>query len=453
MKTLILNALVVNENTTKESDVLISDGRILRIGKDLQHMEADRIIDAKGLHLLPGVIDDQVHFREPGLTHKACIESEARAAVAGGVTSFMEMPNTVPNTLTQGLLEDKYEIAARTSVANYSFFMGASNDNYDQVMKTDISKICGIKVFMGSSTGNMLVDAPEVLEKLFANAPTLIATHCEDEPTVRKRMEHFKEMYGDNVPYDIHALIRNEEACLTSSRFASDLARKHGTRLHILHISTGDEVSLFEIGTRKDGKILRADGSEKRITSEACVHHLWFDSEDYKTLGTKIKCNPAIKAPHHKALILQALLDGRIDVIATDHAPHTATEKNQSYWQAPAGLPLVQHSLNVMLEMSRQGKITLETAVEKMTHAVADCFQIAERGYIREGYWADLVLVDLQAQTTVTAESLHAQCGWSPFEETTFQAAVTHTFVSGHLAYENGRFDMSQKGKRLLFNR
>lgn len=453
MKTLIINALVVNENQIQESDVLISDGHIQRIGSDLQHVSADRIIDAKGQHLIPGVIDDQVHFREPGLTHKATIYTEARAAVAGGVTSFMEMPNTVPNALTQTLLADKYQIAQETSLANYSFYMGASNDNYDEVMRTDISQVCGIKIFMGSSTGNMLVDAPEVLEKLFANAPCLIATHCEDEPTVKQRMEFYKEKYGENVPYNIHALVRNEEACLISSSFATSLAQKHNTRLHILHISTGDEVSLFEVGTRKNGQILLANGQPKRITSEACVHHLWFDAEDYHLLGNKIKCNPAIKAPHHKKAILQALLDDRIDVIATDHAPHTIEEKAQPYWQSPSGLPLVQHPLNVMLEMVKKGEIPLEKAVEKMTHSVADCFEIKERGYIREGYWADLVLVDLNADTEVKTSNIYSKCGWSPFEGTTFQSAITHTFVSGHLAYEKGIFNETVKGQRLLFNR
>ena len=453
MKTLIVNALVVNENQIQESDVLISDGHIQRIGSDLQHVPADRIIDAKGLYLMPGIIDDQVHFREPGLTHKATIYTEARAAVAGGVTSFMEMPNTVPNALTQTLLADKYKIAQETSLANYSFYMGASNDNYDEVMRTDISQICGIKIFMGSSTGNMLVDAPDVLEKLFANAPCLIATHCEDEPTVKQRMEFFKEKYGENVPYNIHALVRNEEACLISSSFATSLAQKHNTRLHILHISTGDEVSLFEIGNRKNGQILLTNGQPKRITSEACVHHLWFDAEDYHLLGNKIKCNPAIKAPHHKEAILQALLDDRIDVIATDHAPHTIEEKAQPYWQSPSGLPLVQHPLNVMLELVKKGKIPMERAVEKMTHSVADCFEIKERGYIREGYWADLVLVDLNAETEVKTSNIYSKCGWSPFEGTTFQSAITHTFVSGHLAYEKGIFNESVKGQRLLFNR
>ncbi len=453
MKTLILNAQVVNENRIQEYDVLISDGHILKVGPDLQHLVADKVIDASGLHLIPGIIDDQVHFREPGLTHKASIATEAKSAVAGGVTSFMEMPNTIPNALTHSLLEDKFTLASNSSLANYSFYMGASNDNYDDVMKTNVEAVCGIKIFMGSSTGNMLVDSPDVLEKLFANAPCLIATHCEDETTVKKRMEHFKALYRNNVPYDIHALIRNEEACLISSTFASNLAKKNNTRLHILHISTGDEISIFEIGERMNGSILLANGTPKLITAEACVHHLWFDAEDYKTLGTKIKCNPAIKAPQHKEAILKALLENRIDVIATDHAPHTLDEKSNDYWNAPSGLPLVQHSLNVMLEMSKQGKITLERAIEKMTHSVADCFQIKERGYIREGYWADLVLIDLNNKTEVSRNNIYSKCGWSPFEGTTFNSKVTHTFVSGHLAYENGKFDESIKGKRLTFQR
>jgi dihydroorotase len=453
MTTLIVNALVVNENTVQESDVLIRNGHIERIGKDLQHSTADRVIDAGGKYLMPGVIDDQVHFREPGLTYKADIHTESKAAVAGGVTSFMEMPNTVPNTLTQQLLEDKYRIAAQTSYANYSFFMGASNDNYEEVMRTDPTEVCGIKIFMGSSTGNMLVDAPQVLEKLFANAPCIIATHCEDEPTVRQRMEFFKEKYGENVPYNIHALIRNEEACLKSSSFATSLAHKHNTRLHILHISTGDEVFLFEPGIRKDGKILLSDGNPKLVTAEACVHHLWFDAEDYHSLGNKIKCNPAIKAPYHKEAILQAVLDNRIDVIATDHAPHTIAEKSQPYWQAPSGLPLVQHTLNVMLELSKTGKISIEKVVEKMSHAVADCFQIKDRGYLREGYWADLILVDTNATTKVETANIYSKCGWSPFEGTSFQSAITHTFVSGNLVFENGIFDEAGKGKRLQFDR
>ncbi|WP_273211474.1 dihydroorotase [Runella zeae] len=449
---LILNARIVNEGQILEQDILVKNGFIDTIAPNLSHLVADRLIDAKGQYVLPGVIDDQVHFREPGLTHKASIYTEAKAAVAGGVTSFMEMPNTVPNALTQALLEDKYQIASKTSLANYSFFMGASNDNYDEVMKTICPDVCGIKIFMGSSTGNMLVDSPDVLEKLFSTAPCLIATHCEDEPTVRQRTEMFKERYGDQVPYDIHALIRNEEACLKSSSLAVSLAQKYGTRLHILHISTGEETSLFEIGSYGNSSISDIEKRQKKITSEACVHHLWFDAEDYHRLGNLIKCNPAIKAPHHKEQILQAVLDNRIDVIATDHAPHTWEEKSKGYWAAPSGLPLVQHSLNIMLEFAAQGKISLERVVEKMSHAVADVFRIEKRGYIREGYWADLVLVDLNQTTFVSKENILFKCGWSPLEGTTFQSKVTHTLVSGHVVYENGTFDESKQGKRLRFS-
>ncbi len=451
MKTLILNARMVNEGVVKEADLLIEDGRISKIGGDLRHEDAGRHVDARGSYLMPGVIDDQVHFREPGLTHKATIGSEARAGVAGGVTSFMEMPNTVPNVLTQELLEQKYRIAATTSLANYSFYMGASNDNYDEVMRTDPGKVCGVKIFMGSSTGNMLVDQPGALERLFANVPMLIATHCEDEATVKARSQYYKELYGDRVPYDIHALVRNEEACIRSSSMAVDLARKNKTRLHILHISTGEETDLFQVGHREGGQILNGDGTPKLITSEACVHHLWFDAEDYRRLGNRIKCNPSIKAPGHRERILQAVADGRIDVIATDHAPHTAGEKAQGYWQAPSGLPLIQHSLNMMLELVRENRITIEKVVEKMSHAVADCFGIRERGYIREGYWADLVLVDPARSWTVGPENISYQCGWSPLEGVTFHSEVTHTWVSGHLAYANGQFDDRQTGKRLLF--
>lgn len=449
---LILNARIVNEGQILEQDILVKNGFIDTIAPNLSHLVADRLIDAKGQYVLPGVIDDQVHFREPGLTHKASIYTEAKAAVAGGVTSFMEMPNTVPNALTQALLEDKYQIASKTSLANYSFFMGASNDNYDEVMKTICPDVCGIKIFMGSSTGNMLVDSPDVLEKLFSTAPCLIATHCEDEPTVRQRTEMFKERYGDQVPYDIHALIRNEEACLKSSSLAVSLAQKYGTRLHILHISTGEETSLFEIGSYGNSSISDTEKQRKKITSEACVHHLWFDAEDYHRLGNLIKCNPAIKASHHKEQILQAVLDNRIDVIATDHAPHTWEEKSKGYWAAPSGLPLVQHSLNIMLEFVAQGKISLERVVEKMSHAVADVFRIEKRGYIREGYWADLVLVDLNQTTSVSKENILFKCGWSPLEGTTFQSKVTHTLVSGHVVYENGTFDESKQGKRLRFS-
>lgn len=444
MRILIINAQVVNEGKIAQQDVFVKDGLIAQIGSDLRHLKAERVIDANGKYLLPGVIDDQVHFREPGLMHKATIGSEARAAIAGGTTSFMEMPNTVPNALTQELLADKYAIAAQTSLANYSFFMGTSNDNYDELMRTDVQNVCGIKIFMGSSTGNMLVDKPNVLEKVFANAPCLIATHCEDEATVVARAAYYK----NNAPakgWDaaVHPLVRNEEACYKSSSFAVALAQKHTTRLHILHISTGEETELFEAGAVKT----------KRITAEACVHHLWFSADDYARLGNQIKCNPAIKAPQHRARVLQALLDDRIDVIATDHAPHTWAEKQQPYWQAPSGLPLVQHSLNMMLELVRENKISIERVVEKMSHAVADCFEIDRRGYIREGYWADLVLVDLNQTTTVHRDNVLYQCGWSPLEGTTFHSCVTHTIVSGHLAYAHGQFDDSQRGQRLAFVR
>ncbi|MGF7218616.1 dihydroorotase [Spirosoma lacussanchae] len=434
----------MNESSILDTDVLIEDGRISQISPRLSGRVAGQVIDAEGQFLLPGVIDDQVHFREPGLTHKATIGSEARAAVAGGVTSFMEMPNTVPNALTQELLADKYAIAARTSLANYSFFMGVSNHNLDEVLRTDPRTVCGIKVFMGSSTGDMLVDDTHILNELFRQSPMLIATHCEDEATVRANTERYRAEYGDRATADLHPLIRNEEACLRSSSLAVELARRHNTRLHILHISTADELALF------DNSVPLVD---KRITSEACVHHLWFDSRDYERLGNQIKCNPAIKAPHHREAILAALLDDRIDIIATDHAPHTWDEKSQSYWQAPSGLPLVQHPLLMMLEFVRQGKLSIETVVRKMCHAPADCFQIEERGYVREGYWADLVLVDTNQPFTVSKENMLYQCGWSPLEGETFGASVTHTIVSGELVYQNGQFISDRPGQRMLFNR
>ncbi|WP_077922149.1 dihydroorotase [Spirosoma sp. 209] len=441
---LILNVRLVNESNIIDTDVLIEDGRISQISPRLSGRVADQVIDAKGQFLLPGVIDDQVHFREPGLTHKATIGSEARAAVAGGVTSFMEMPNTVPNALTQELLADKYAIAARTSLANYSFFMGVSNHNLDEVLRTDPRTVCGIKVFMGSSTGDMLVDDSHILNELFRQSPMLIATHCEDEATVRANTERYRAEYGDRATAELHPLIRDEEACLRSSSLAVELAQRHNTRLHILHISTADELALF------DNSVPLVD---KRITSEACVHHLWFDSRDYERLGNQIKCNPAIKAPHHREAILAALLDDRIDIIATDHAPHTWDEKSQSYWQAPSGLPLVQHPLLMMLEFARQGKMPIETVVRKMCHAPADCFQIDKRGYVREGYWADLVLVDMNQPFTVSKENLLYQCGWSPLEGETFGASVTHTIVSGELVYQHGRFVSDRPGQRMLFNR
>jgi dihydroorotase len=442
MSILILNAKIVNEGKTFEGDLLVKNGKIERIG-NLSHLTADKIIDAKENNLLPGVIDDQVHFREPGLTHKACIASEAKAAVAGGTTSFMEMPNTVPNALTQRLLQDKYDIGAATSLANYSFFMGCSNDNLDEALRSDITQICGLKIFMGSSTGNMLVDEPSVLEAYFANSPMLIATHCEDEATIKANVEIFKAKYGENPLASVHPLIRNVEACLKSTEMAISLAKKHKTRLHILHISTAEEAELFDI---------KEVGKEKLITAEACVHHMWFDAGDYENLGNLIKCNPAIKADGNKQAIFNALMEDRIDVIATDHAPHTWDEKQNNYWNSPSGLPLVQHSLQMMLEFVDEGKMTIEKLVEKMSHSPADCFQIAERGYIREGYWADLVLVE-KAQQTVSKENILFQCGWSPLEGHIFNNKISHTIVSGHLAHQNGKFFDNKKGERLTFTR
>lgn len=443
-KLLIRNARLVNEGRITETDIRVEDGFIAQIGQSLSDTDISQVIDANGQYVLPGVIDDQVHFREPGLTHKATIQSEARAAVAGGVTSFMEMPNTVPNALTQELLADKYAIAEKTSLANYSFFMGASNNNLDEVLRTDPTTVCGIKVFMGSSTGNMLVDNEKVLDELFRQSPMLIATHCEDEATIRANTERYKAAYGETATASLHPLIRNEEACLKSSSLAVELAKQHNARLHILHISTADELNLFS----NDRPL-----SEKRITAEVCVHHLWFDATDYDQLGNLIKCNPAIKAPHHKEALLEALLDDRLDIIATDHAPHTWEEKQQSYWQAPSGLPLVQHPLLLMLDFVNQDKLSIETVVRKMSHAPADCFQIDRRGYVREGYWADLVLVDTSRPMTVSKENILYQCGWSPLEGHTFASSVTHTIVSGELVYVDGKFLTEKPGKRMAFNR
>ena len=440
--TLIINAKVVNEGQVLGADVLIRGERIEKIGKDLQSSGADIVVDARGSLLVPGAIDDQVHFREPGLTHKATIHSESRAAVAGGVTTFMEMPNTVPPVFTQELLAQKYEIASRTSVANYSFFIGASNDNLDEVMKTDLKNVCGLKIFMGSSTGNLLVDDPKVLEGFFSRFPSVIATHCEDEKTIRANLEKAKEKYGENVPMREHPLIRSEEGCWKSSSFAVGLAKKHGTRLHVLHISTARETSLFDNTLPLE---------KKKITAEACIHHLWFSDEDYDRLGTLIKWNPAIKTKSDRDGIWKALLDDRIDVIATDHAPHTIEEKKGSYFKAPSGGPLVQHSLVAMIEFHKQGKISLENIAKKMSHAPATLFRISERGYIREGYYADLVLVDPNAPWTVEKSNVLAKCGWSPFEGQRFQARVTHTWVSGNLAYEKGSINESRKGMRLAF--
>ena len=441
---LIKNGSLVNEGKIIESDILVKEGKIEKIAADIAPQGNEQVIDASGKMIFPGVIDDQVHFREPGLTQKANIYTESRAAVAGGTTSFMEMPNTVPNALTQELLQDKYDIAERSSLANYSFYMGASNNNYEEVMKTDINRVCGLKIFMGSSTGNMLVDSESTLSKLFAEFPSLIATHCEDESTVKANLERYKMLYeGKDVPSDIHALIRNEEGCYISSKMATDLAKKYNTRLHILHISSAEEIELFT----NDITL-----SEKRITAEVCVHHMWFDAEDYKEKGNLIKCNPAIKHNHREKLF-QAMLDNHFDVIATDHAPHTWEEKQQDYWHAPSGLPLVQHSLSAMLDFYSKGKISLERIAEKMSHAPAICFEIKDRGYIREGYWADLVLVDLKGKTEVTQESLYYKCGWSPFEGHKFNSRITDTIVSGHLAYSKGEINESKFGERLKFDR
>lgn len=440
---LIKSATIVNEGKQFVSDVYIKDGLIEKIASTID-IQADKTINAEGKHLLPGCIDDQVHFREPGLTHKATIFTESRAAVAGGITSFMEMPNTVPNVMTQELLDDKYDIAAANSLANYSFYMGAGNDNLDEVLKTNPADVCGIKVFMGSSTGNMLVDNEKTLEGIFANAPMLIATHCEDEETIKNNLAIYKEKYGDNLTPEMHPLIRSAEACYKSSSFAVDLAKKHNSRLHILHISTAKEIALFGCNIPL---------SEKRITAEACIHHLWFSDKDYAAKGNWIKWNPAVKTAKDRDAIFKAVIENRIDVIATDHAPHTIEEKLQPYSQAPSGGPLVQHALVAMLDFYHQGKITLEKIVEKMAHNLAICFQIEKRGYIREGYWADLVLVDLNKPSEVNRENILAKCGWSPFEGHTFKSAITHTIVSGHLAFENGILNDEQLGQRLKFCR
>ena len=443
---LIKNVQVVNEGRIISADVLIKNGRIEKIGELVTQADSNITeLNGEGKYLLPGAIDDQVHFREPGLTHKATIYSEAKAAVAGGVTSFMEMPNTIPNALTQELLEDKYAIAAKTSLANYSFFMGTSNANADEVLKANDKKreVCGIKIFMGSSTGNMLVDSPNTLDKIFRESEILIATHCEDERIIKENLERIKGEKRELTAAD-HPLIRNEDACYESSLHAIQIAKKYNTRLHILHISTEKELQLFSN---------MMPLKEKRITAEVCVHHLHFTSNDYARLGNKIKCNPAIKAPHNREGLWQALLDDRLDVIATDHAPHTLDEKEEDYEKAHAGLPLVQHSVLLMLHYHKQGKISLEKVVQKMSHAVADCFQIKERGYIREGYYADLVLVDLNKPTTVSTNNILYKCGWSPFEGFEFPAAITHSFVNGRMVYGNGNWDESVTGMRLQFDR
>ena len=447
MGILIKNAQIVNEGSIFKGHLLIEEERISKIYQDGDDIaEVEKTHDVNDIHnnyLLPGVIDDQCHFREPGLTHKADIHSESRAAIAGGTTTFMEMPNTVPNTLTQELLQDKYDIAEKTSFANYSFYMGASNDNIEEVLKTDPKTVCGVKVFMGSSTGNMLVDNKETLEELFAKCKLLIAAHCEDETTIRNNMASYKEKYGEDVPIEHHPEIRSEEACYLSSSLAIELAKKHNTRFHLFHVSTAKELGLLENKTPL---------KEKRITAEACIHHMWFSEEDYQTKGPFIKWNPAVKKASDKDAILNAVIDGTIDVIATDHAPHTVEEKTGTYFNAASGGPMVQHALVAMLEHYHNGKISLEKVVEKMSHAVTDCFKIVDRGYIREGFFADLVVVDLNNPWTVEKENLLYKCGWSPMEGQTFKSKVLQTFVNGHLVFDMGKIDEDYRGKRLTFD-
>lgn len=441
---IIKNTIIVNEGEQIQGDVLIQQGRIQKIAPQIETPAGVKEIDGTGQYLIPGAIDDQVHFREPGLTHKANIYTEAKAAVAGGVTSFMEMPNTQPPVFTQELLEDKYAIGAQNALANYSFFMGTSQDNWEEVLKTNAKKneVCGVKIFMGSSTGNLLVDNPIVLERIFEGSELLIATHCEEESIIKKNKAALEAIKPILEPSD-HPVVRNEEVCFESSFKAIQLAKKFDARLHILHISTAKELQLFSN--------LRPL-TEKRITAEVCVHHLHFTANDYAALGNLIKCNPAIKAPHHRDALWEGLLNDQLDVIATDHAPHTWAEKQEDYAHAHAGLPLVQHSVMLMLKYVKEGKLSIEKMVEKMSHAVATCFQIKDRGFIREGYWADLVLVK-EAPHMVTKESILYKCGWSPLEGTHFPYQISSTFVNGVLVYHQGQFDESQKGHRLQFNR
>lgn len=440
--TILKNARIVNRGHIFEGDLAIKDGRIVKIADDIS-ASANVVHDLNGNYLLPGVIDDQVHFREPGLTHKATIYSESRAAVAGGVTSFMEMPNTNPPALTQELLESKYDIAVTTSLANYSFFMGTSNDNIEEVLKTPIDKVCGLKIFMGSSTGNMLVDDMSTLENVFSQVDMLIATHCEDEDTIRRNLAAAQREYGNDIPMEMHPIIRDVEACFKSSSLAIELARKHNARLHILHISTAEELELFEA----------VPLSEKRITAEVCVHHLAFDASQYGEMGSKIKCNPAIKDKRHRIALLEGLKAGKLDVIATDHAPHTIAEKAGNYLDAPSGLPLVQHSLPMMLQFYHDGELELPFIVEKMSHAPADLFEIDDRGYVEEGFYADLVELDMNEEWTVSKDNLFYKCGWSPLEGERLKGRVKTTWVNGHPVYQHGKFDESHRGMRLSFKK
>ena len=443
---LIRNATIVNENTTFKGDVLIENEIIKKVGPSIQVTNEDalEIIEAHGSYLIPGFIDDQVHFREPGLTHKANIATESRAAIAGGITTFIEMPNTVPQATTQALLEDKFEIAAKDSYANYSFMFGGTNDNLEELLKTDPKKVAGIKLFLGSSTGNMLVDNEAVLEKIFSSTKMIISVHCEDEATIRKNTATFIEKYGEDIPIKYHPMIRSEEACYLSSSKAIELAKKTGARLHIFHVSTAKETELFKNDIPLE---------EKQITAEVCIHHLWFSDEDYEKKGTHIKWNPAVKSPKDRQGLWDALLDDRIDVLATDHAPHTLEEKTNTYLNAPSGGPLVQHAILAILEKVKEGVISIEKAVEKMSHNPAKIFQIEKRGFIKEGFYADLVLINPNQPQTVSKDNILYKCGWSPFEGTRFSSSVTHTFVNGYLMYNNGVFNDSIKGKRITFNR
>ena len=442
--TLIKNATIVNENKTFKGDVLIENEIIKEISAKIKAPENTTVINADGNYLIPGFIDDQVHFREPGLTHKANIATESRAAVAGGITTFIEMPNTVPQATTQELLEDKFKIAANDSYANYSFMFGGTNDNLDELLKTNPKQVAGIKLFLGSSTGNMLVDNEAVLEKIFSSTKMIISVHCEDEATIRKNTQEYKDKYGDDIPVKYHPIIRSEEACYLSSSKAIELAKKTGARLHIFHLSTAKETELF----RNDIPL-----EEKQITAEVCIHHLWFSDKDYEEKGTHIKWNPAVKTENDRQGLWKALLDDRIDVLATDHAPHTLEEKTNVYTKAPSGGPLVQHAVTAILEKVKEGVISIEKAVEKMSHNPAKLFQIEKRGFIKEGFYADLVLIDANKPQTVSKENILYKCGWSPFEGTTFSSTITHTFVNGNLMYNEGVFNDTIKGKRITFNR
>tara|TARA_R110002126_G_scaffold30602_1_gene99781 strand:+ start:39077 stop:40414 length:1338 start_codon:yes stop_codon:yes gene_type:complete len=441
---LIKNATIVNENKSFLGDVLIENEFIKEIATEINNFDDAVIIDAKGKYLIPGFIDDQVHFREPGLTHKANIATESRAAVAGGITTFIEQPNTVPQATTQELLEDKFQIASKDSYVNYSFMFGGTNTNLDELLKTDPKMVAGIKLFLGSSTGNMLVDDVDVLENIFSSTKMIISVHCEDEATIRKNTAIYKEKYGDDIPIKYHPIIRSEEACYISSSKAIELAKKTGARLHIFHVSTAKETELF----RNDIPL-----EEKQITAEVCVHHLWFNDKDYEEKGTFIKWNPAVKTENDRLGLWEALLDDRIDVLATDHAPHTLEEKNNVYTKAPSGGPLVQHAVVALLEKVKEGVIPIEKLVEKMSHNPAKLFQIKKRGFIKEGFYADLVLIDPNTSWTVTKDNILYKCGWSPFEGTTFSSTITHTFINGNLIYNEGFFNDDIKGKRLTFNR